>query len=1131
MKSNHRKFSRGVLYAALPVVVACSSGGDSFDSSTSALAPPMAGVAEDANPDVGWVLQAVPVLLGRPVRSFGELKFLTVAVSRYGQGVVADALMSDPSFVDRWTGVLLDRLEVDREGPRAQSGCFGRPLLATNAQQATAAQIVLRTARAGATLADSAPPAPPGTYNMADVVRGSIVLDDAFPAYRGFLFTLVNHRDPQADDEPRNIGDHFTQVYLNKSATCLQCHNTTHNCSAASYVPGYSSWDTGHEAHVGFTTLGAGAPGTPPPIDPAWTSSFVVPTSGAVVPFAGWDAAGCGAFGPDVSVAMTGASATLLPHAGNVWQLDAQLKDGYVAVAQAVASRDIDTGVGHSQEGRAIGAYWLAAAFTNDVWREVFGDPLTIPNFVYRNHDERGVDWSLAEQGVIQSGFSLKALLRRIVTSRYFNRRVEATPRMPTVFEPFQHPEGPYTADFSGDAVHRRSADLLFRMKAAALGWKTSDGKPYVTHFPSSTDPASPRYPTHDDAQAMSLYLSTSAASPKTPIMSQIGMLGWEASAGRCEKPAAIALDWIDGLVARATTTPGVTMGDAIEALRYRLLGRGMTNDPSTVPGVSSEALAIQTFLGGRPLTGTFASTADANTTLRAVCSVFTKTPQFMLEGVMAEPEPMDFNAAPRLSVGDMRAVGGAPTLDADAPTDACMTWRPAFLGVMPAGTTVDCSYVDFPPRFPWGSVCIFARCFYWDEMRFRPDWCPACNPGTQWITTLPAIDPRVEFMSPPNLPARTGAFMLWTETSTLAFASGALQIVRGNGKVEPSPQAGAQLAPGDALELWPGAQFKLIAADGQPFSSPAGGMPKADAKGTWLVMTTGKKSLPPMPPVKAVDVDRTTAAATVAALRDAQRNEEPGSVAFLHTVTAPSGNVSVLSNPKLDGNPKAVVLVSPVVGAVSNAHNVGVYYDGVHWAVYNEDGAAMPSGATFSVRAMTASNNAFIHRTTSTNVSAHVTYIDDAPIVGNASVLAGQAYVALQVTHVWNAPGLQGIYENHPVGVYYDGSRWAIYNEDFAAMPVGTAFTVKVGGFETVTSSAATRVGAELVIDDAATNGAPGAHLFLTHNWNPPGVPGTYSTKLVALSFDTKLQKWAIVNVDGSPVADNVSFNVHRGY
>ncbi|MDT9694190.1 hypothetical protein Q5762_38845, partial [Streptomyces sp. P9(2023)] len=72
------------------------------------------------------------------------------------------------------------------------------------------------------------------------------------------------------------------------------------------------------------------------------------------------------------------------------------------------------------------------------------------PHVVYRNHDERGVDWSLAEQGVIQSGFSLKALLRRIVTSRYFKRRVEATPRMPTVFEPFQHPEGPYTADFSG---------------------------------------------------------------------------------------------------------------------------------------------------------------------------------------------------------------------------------------------------------------------------------------------------------------------------------------------------------------------------------------------------------------------------------------------------------------------------------------------------------------------------------------------------------------------------------------------------------------------------------------------------------------------------------------------------------
>src|SRR5690349_15679627 len=31
-----------------------------------------------------------------------------------------------------------------------------------------------------------------------------------------------------------------------------------------------------------------------------------------------------------------------------------------------------------------------------------------------------------------------------------------------------------------------------------------------------------------------------------------------------------------------------------------------------------------------------------------------------------------------------------------------------------------------------------------------------------------------------------------------------------------------------------------------------------------------------------------------------------------------------------------------------------------------------------------------------------------------------------------------------HPIGVFYNGSRWAVFNQDFAPMPVGAAFEVE---------------------------------------------------------------------------------------
>ena len=81
-----------------------------------------------------------------------------------------------------------------------------------------------------------------------------------------------------------------------------------------------------------------------------------------------------------------------------------------------------------------------------------------------------------------------------------------------------------------------------------------------------------------------------------------------------------------------------------------------------------------------------------------------------------------------------------------------------------------------------------------------------------------------------------------------------------------------------------------------------------------------------------------------------------------------------------------------------------------------------------------------FIHHATPENTSANSTYLDGPPTEGNPNAV-------LVVTHNWNPGGSPGKYNDHPIGVWYDRdrSKWAIFNQDRAAMPVGADFNVAV--------------------------------------------------------------------------------------
>jgi hypothetical protein len=171
---------------------------------------------------------------------------------------------------------------------------------------------------------------------------------------------------------------------------------------------------------------------------------------------------------------------------------------------------------------------------------------------------------------------------------------------------------------------------------------------------------------------------------------------------------------------------------------------------------------------------------------------------------------------------------------------------------------------------------------------------------------------------------------------------------------------------------------------------------------------------------------------------------------AFVHRATGENsrGDYTYLSDPSIDGDPDAVVLVWPttdrgIVGDGSYDHNVGVWYEpqARKWAIFNQDRAPVPDGTTFQV-VIPGGPEKFVHRAEPENITENSTYLDD-PLVN------GEPEAILSVTQNWNPGGGGGTYNDHPVAVRYNAGRekWAIYNTDGSAMPEGAAFNVAVSG------------------------------------------------------------------------------------
>jgi len=253
-----------------------------------------------------------------------------------------------------------------------------------------------------------------------------------------------------------------------------------------------------------------------------------------------------------------------------------------------------------------------------------------------------------------------------------------------------------------------------------------------------------------------------------------------------------------------------------------------------------------------------------------------------------------------------------------------------------------------------------------------------------------------------------------------------------------------------------------------------------------------------------------------------------PCSSFFVHQAVSTniSRNWTVITNPLTDGNPNAILLVTPVWGgryppAVLSIYNhpIGVWYTGTKWAIFNQDLAAMSFYADFNVQVLNACPSVFVHRA---NTSSNITTIDHPLANNNPNAL-------LFVTQNWNPGGGGGVYNNHRIGVYYNGNRWTIFNQDSVAMPAGASFNVAIRNpGPTAFVHRATLSNTWWFFtqtNNPIINSSARAILMVTPNRNPPGSPGVYFNRNFGLVYYGG--GWTISTQDNANMTIGPAFNV----
>jgi len=230
---------------------------------------------------------------------------------------------------------------------------------------------------------------------------------------------------------------------------------------------------------------------------------------------------------------------------------------------------------------------------------------------------------------------------------------------------------------------------------------------------------------------------------------------------------------------------------------------------------------------------------------------------------------------------------------------------------------------------------------------------------------------------------------------------------------------------------------------------------------------------------------------------------------------------MTTINNPATDNKANALLFITNVYGQYDN-HVSGVWYSGGKWIIYHENMKSMPTNAKYNVLVMKPSDKAFMHRAAAGNTSSHITTINHPSCNGNPNAV-------LLVTQNYKRA-----YNAKAVGVWYNGSKWTIYNQDKTKMPSGANFNVLVlkkgsmnlngrakGRISVFKASSSTVNKSYDHLRDLPVKGKQ-AKIFVTQNY---GKNGPYNAKTPAVwNYGPN---WTVYNKDKSNMPKNAQYNV----
>ena len=632
--------------------------------------------------DEAWAQMVLPALLGRRVAGLREARVIADMASATSRALVVRGLMDLPEFESRWEAFILDELRVNRVGDKVHSDCYGDAITVGDTGQVAA---FVRDNDASSTYTSP--------FNMTDLVRSSLKLDDVSPIYRAHLFAMMarpitgaNVDALQMDITRRqDFGEIFEATYLHRNVVCAGCHNSQFSTTDAPDPTKDRHWPLPGLFEKALYGQNAGRP------EMEFYANFrhldVVRDSGGKRP---WRLhSSCGRFTPaeQIPADPAGFAGFFISDHGatsSIWNVEAALADGFGqlrADGKLVvdeATLDVDP--------EAAFAYLVSVRFVNQVWRELMGYPLTLVHYFPRNEAQRDLLGELTQR-FVASGFSLRTLVMEIVTSPYF---AEPAPEsgcgsqdhpytMPALFNPWILLEDDpiLLGNSVGDAVHRYDARVLLSMASAALIW-----------------PEAPAYPGEgDESFQKAIGVFVKDAEPGFDGVDFQGLLTWESRYAACSLTAAgptgscadacggqspagcycddectangdccadyspVCLggappgpadegveDWFDRLEAAVALAEAagesVTLGDIAAAVKDRIVG---------APELSAEEGGLIASLFGA---ADLQVSADAAPTwpdsARRFCGVLVSTPDFLLGGL----PPPGSSLPPQLVVG-----------------------------------------------------------------------------------------------------------------------------------------------------------------------------------------------------------------------------------------------------------------------------------------------------------------------------------------------------------------------------------------------------------------------------------------------------------------------------------------------